>query len=224
MPEEMHGDRPASSEPSTRTSSSEDGASASNAQPSADTPRVLSDEAREQLTRAMEQKNMHIGRMSKKVGRPMAEDMWQKILLEFHTRLLNHGPVDRLDSYINRCVTNMLSKLRTTIEVVIGDENLELIARQAADDPQIANVFYYNHELIEAVHGIRKSDILTKREADVYVLGQILGEDNNVIAEWLDPPGTAARVATIKWRAMRKVQRAWREGKFTHLGYEPPRK
>jgi len=220
MSQEMHGEHPASSEPSMQVSSSTADDSASDARPSAATPRILSPEAHEQLMRAMEQKEMHVSRMARKAGHANAEDMWQRVIIAYHARLLNHGPVEHLDSYLNRCVTNELSKLRTSIDVLIGDQALDLTQ---ADDPHVANVVYYNHDLIEAVRGIRKSGVLNKRELDVWVLGQILGEDNKAVAEWLDPPSTRARVATIKWRALHKLNRAWNAGEFKHLGFEPPR-
>ncbi|QKZ23819.1 hypothetical protein [Streptomyces chartreusis] len=190
---------------------------------STDTPRVLSDQAREQLGRAMDQQHLHIGRMAKKAGRPNAEDMWQKIIISFEKVLRSHGPVDHLESYLNRCVTNELSKLRATIDVLVGDEKLDFLRAKSLSDPQLEGILTYNRDLIEAVEGIRASGVLSKREADVYVLAQVLGEENAVVAVWLDPPTTEAAVATLKWKAMRKVKKARRDGKFEHLGFHPPR-
>lgn len=223
MSEAMHGgERPASPEQPALASSGVSQLTTSEAESSTDTLRVLSDEAREQLTRAMEQEGLHVGRMAKKAGRPMAEDMWQNIIISFHNRLLNHGPVDHLESYLNRCVTTQLSKLRDTIEVVVGDEELDVLRAQSQSDPQLDDILQYNRALIEAARGIRDVGILTDREADVYLLAQVLGEDNGVVAKWLDPPSTPARVATLKWKAVRKVNKARREGKLTHLGFDPP--
>ncbi|MFG1663774.1 hypothetical protein [Streptomyces sp. Y7] len=161
--------------------------------------------------------------MAKKAGRARAEDMWQKVLISFERTLQSQGPVEHLESYLNRCVTNELSKLRATIEVLVGEEKLEILRAKSVSDPQLDGILSYNHELIETVQGIRDSGVLSKREADVYVLAQVLGEENAVVAEWLEPPTTSAAVATLKWKAMRKVRKAWREGKFRHLGFPPPR-
>ncbi|MER7978305.1 hypothetical protein [Streptomyces sp. NPDC095817] len=120
-------------------------------------------------------------------------------------------------------MTNELSKLRATIEVLVGDEKLDYLRTKSLSDPQLDGILTYNHDLIEAVQGIRASGVLTKREADVYVLAQVLGEENTVVAQWLEPPTTARAVATLKWKAMRKVNKAWRAGQFEHLGFHPPR-
>ncbi|MCZ4608855.1 hypothetical protein O3S80_34880 [Streptomyces sp. Lzd4kr] len=190
---------------------------------STDIPGGLSDTARAQLAAALEHSGLHIARMAKKAGRARAEDMWQKVLISFERTLQSQGPVEHLESYLNRCVTNELSKLRATIEVLVGEEKLEILRAKSVSDPQLDGILSYNHELIETVQGIRDSGVLSKREADVYVLAQVLGEENAVVAEWLEPPTTTAAVATLKWKAMRKVRKAWREGKFRHLGFPPPR-
>lgn len=217
------GDRPASPELTAGPPARAGQLTTPEAAASTDTPRVLSDKAREQLAQAMYYKGLHLKRMVKKAGRPRAEDMWQTIIISFEKVLRSKGPVDHLESYLNRCVTNELSKLRATIEVLVGTEKLDILRAKSLGDPQLDGVLSYNHELIEAVQGIRDSGVLSKREADVFVLAQVLGEENDVIAEWLDPPTTAAAVATLKWKAMRKVKKARSEGKFRHLGFPPPR-
>jgi DNA-directed RNA polymerase specialized sigma24 family protein len=224
MAEAMQGgDRPASPELAAGPLAHAVQLTTPKANASTGSPRVLSEKAREQLAQAMDHKGFHIKRMAKKAGRSRAEDMWQKIIISFENVLRNQGPVEHLESYLNRCVTNELSKLRATIEVVVGDETLDLLRAKSMSDPQLDSILSYNIDLIEAVQGIRASGVLSKREADVYVLAQVLGEENDVVAEWLDPPTTAAAVATLKWKAMRKVKKARREGKFRHLGFPPPR-
>ncbi|MGW6533440.1 hypothetical protein [Streptomyces venezuelae] len=158
--------------------------------------------------------------MAKKVGPELADEMWANVLRGLNSRLANRGPVDDLDKYLNRCVTNQLSKLRTTIEILVGDD--ALVALRAREG-QASEAFRLNHELIETVQGIRAQGILTPREMDVFVLGQVLGEDNKVVAEWLDPPATARSVGTLKWRANRKINKAWRAGRLAHLGFDPPK-
>ncbi|MET8683912.1 hypothetical protein ABZV77_06810 [Streptomyces sp. NPDC004732] len=184
--------------------------------------RELSPDARDQLLRATEQAGMHLGRMAKRAGPELADDMWGNVLLGLHSRLVSRGPVEDLDKYLNRCVTNQLCKLRATVEVLVGDETLAVLrARQG--DHLTGEVVRLNHELIETVRGIRALDLLTPRQMAVFVLGQILGEDNRMIAEWLDPPTTARAVATLKWRANREINKAWRDGRLAHLGFDPPR-
>ncbi|MEU5777333.1 hypothetical protein ABZ819_29035 [Streptomyces venezuelae] len=182
--------------------------------------RKLSPAALDQLVRATEQAGLHRGRMAKKVGPELADEMWANVLRGLNSRLANRGPVDDLDKYLNRCVTNQLSKLRTTIEILVGDD--ALVALRAREG-QASEAFRLNHELIETVQGIRAQGILTPREMDVFVLGQVLGEDNKVVAEWLDPPATARSVGTLKWRANRKINKAWRAGRLAHLGFDPPK-
>ncbi|WP_221355412.1 hypothetical protein [Streptomyces beigongshangae] len=224
MAEAMRGgERPAPPELVVEASRPADWLTNSDTDVSTVTAPVMSAEAREQLKQAIEQGPLHLGRMTKQVGRMQAEDMWQKIVISFERVLTNKGPVEHLEKYLNRCVTNKLSKLRATIEVLVGDEKLDYLQAKSLSDPQLNGILSYNHDLIEAVQGIRSSGVLSKREADVYVLTQVLGEENSVVAEWLDPPTTARAVATLKWKAMRKVKKAWQDGKFEHLGFHPPR-
>ncbi|MFE5731453.1 hypothetical protein ACFQ7A_11200 [Streptomyces sp. NPDC056528] len=223
MPEEMRGASSASLEPPVRTTSEGDEPTASGDETSADAPREHSDETHEQLARAVEQSGMHIARMAKKAGRPMAEDMWQQILVGLERRLLRRGPVEELDPYLNSCVTKALSRLRTTIEVLVGDETLDALRQRQHGDEQLDSVLLHNTELFEAARGVIESGLLTPQEAQVYVLAQVLGEDNAVVAEWVDPPTTVKAVAQAKYRAVRKVNKAYRQGRFRHLGYEPPR-
>lgn len=184
MAEAMHGgDRPASPELAAGPPAPAGQLTTTGAIASPELPCVLSDQAREQLTQAMAQQGIHIGRMAKKAGRSRAEDMWQKIIIGFESALRSKGPVQHLESYLNRCVTNELSKLRATIEVLVGDEKLDFLRAKSLSDPQLDSILSYNHDLIEAVQGIRASGVLSKREADVYVLAQVLGEENSVVAE-----------------------------------------
>ncbi|WP_406136967.1 hypothetical protein [Streptomyces sp. NBC_01089] len=217
MPEEMRGESSASLETPVRTTTEEREPIAAGA------PRGHSDETRDQLARAVEQSGRHVARMARKAGRPMAEDMWQKILVGLERRLVRHGPVDDLDPYLNSCVTKALGRLRAAIEVLVGDETLDVLRQRQHDDQQLDSMMLHNTELVEAARGVIESGVLTRQEAQVYVVAQVLGEDNAVVAEWLDPPTTVRAVAQAKYRAVRKVNRAYRQGKFRHLGYEPPR-
>lgn len=217
MPEEMRGESSASLETPVRTTTEEREPTAAGA------PREHSDETRDQLARAVEQSGRHVARMARKAGRPMAEDMWQKILVGLERRLVRHGPVDDLDPYLNSCVTKALGGLRAAIEVLVGDETLDVLRQRQHDDQQLDSMMLHNTELVEAARGVIESGVLTRQEAQVYVVAQVLGEDNAVVAEWLDPPTTVRAVAQAKYRAVRKVNRAYRQGKFRHLGYEPPR-
>jgi hypothetical protein len=222
MPEEMRGASSASLEPPVRTMSEEGELAAVEAGTSAETPRRHSDETRQQLARAVAQSERHIARMAQKAGWSMAEDMWQKILTSLERRLVRHGPVEDLDPYLNGCVTNELSKLRAAIEVLVGDETLDVLRQRQHSDHQLGSVLLHNAELVEAARGVIESGVLSKQEAQVYVLAQVLGQDNAVVAEWLDPPTTVGAVAQAKYRAVRKVNKAYRQGRFRHLGYEPP--
>ncbi|WP_033328668.1 hypothetical protein [Streptomyces yerevanensis] len=226
MPEEMHGaSGPASTERPMRMASPsvEDRLNTAVATAAAATMPVLTPEAHKQLVRAMEQESLHRGRMAKKAGVQLAGTMWSNVVTGLHQRLLNLGPVDNLDAYLNRSVTNQLSKLRTTVEVLVGDETLDVL-REQNGDPNLGQVLELNHELIDIVKGIRVAGILTPREMDVYVLCQILGEDNETVGLWLEPPTNKNSVASLKCKAMKKVKKAWRAGKLEHLGYPPPLK
>jgi hypothetical protein len=222
MPEEMRGASSASLDPPARTMSEEDELATVEAETSAETPRGHSDETRQQLARAVEQSGRHIARMAQKAGWSMAEDMWQKILTSLERRLVRHGLVEDLDPYLNSCVTKELSKLRAAIEVLVGDETLDVLRQRQYSNQQLDSMLLHNAELVEAARGVIESGVLTKQEAQVYVLAQVLGENNAVVAEWLDPPTTVRAVAQAKHRAVRKVNKAYRQGKFRHLGYEPP--
>ncbi|MBO8202683.1 hypothetical protein JW613_31045 [Streptomyces smyrnaeus] len=217
MPEEMRGESSASSDLPVQTSTP-----AADAEASVDVLPGHSNETREQLAIAFEQSGMHIARMARKAGWQMAEDMWQSILAGLERRLVRHGPVENLDPYLNSCVTKALSKLRTAIEVLVGDEHLDALRQRQYTDPQLDSMLQLNTELVEAARGVIESGVLTKREAHVYVLAQVLGEDNAAVAEWLNPPTTVKAVTQMKYKAVRKVNRAYRQGKFRHLGYEPP--
>ncbi|MFE2374728.1 hypothetical protein [Streptomyces sp. NPDC059398] len=176
----------------------------------------LSPECHEQVRRAVEQRALHHGRMAKKAGHTLAEDMWSNIMLSLHTRLVNRGPVEHLDSYLNACVTNQVSSLRATIEILVGDENPEL----HVGDPNIGEVLELNHELFELVKGIRALGFLTQEEADVFVLFQVLGEDSKTVAEWLAPGTDPKRATRIRRRAVKKVNRAYKDGILADLGYD----
>lgn len=216
MPEEMHGGgRSASPNPP----SAEGQLSTREGRPSRGTGGELSRRAQEQLVRAMEQKELHRGRMAKKAGRDLADDMWANIMVSLHVRLGNLGPVEHLDPYLNSCVSNQLRKLRATVEILVGDESLALLK----GDPDFGEALELNHELIELVRNIRASGVLKPAEADVFVLSQVVGQDLDTIGQWLDPPTTSRAVARIRRRAVKKVNRAYHEGKFADLGYGPTR-
>ncbi|MFE2693694.1 hypothetical protein [Streptomyces mirabilis] len=190
---------------------------------SATSPRVLSPEARLQLDRALEQEGLHRGRMAQSAGRHQAEEMWANIAKGVYLRLLNQGPVDNLDAYLNRCVTNQLSTLRTVVEVLVEDTDLELLGERRGE-PQYGQAVDLNHELIDAIKGVRSLGILTSREMEVYIMCQAFQMENEQIAQWLEPPTTKAAVASLRYKALKKVNKAWRAGKMAHLGFDTPPK